>query len=278
MSATVLGTVLGTVATAGVASLLRWPLLALLAVNVLYMAVTGMPAVIGVVLHLCGRRMRPAAMPSGLSRTALVMPVCNEDPALVFAEVGTMARALAEARVAVDLFVLSDTRDPVAGAAELAAFEALRAVLPPRPGLHYRRRADNAGRKVGNLAEFCERWGGQLRLHGGAGRGQPDGRLGRGAADRVDGCEPAGRDYPDRTVSGWTAYAVRAAAAVRGAVVHAVAGGGADVLAGRRWQLLGAQCNRPPRAVSVRIARCRSCRGGSRSGGRSCATTWWRPG
>ena len=158
--ATVLGTALGVAATSGVPSVLRWPLLVLLAVNVAYMAVTGTPGVLGFLLHVSGRRLRPVAAPSGLSRTALVMPVYNEDPALVFGEVGTMARALAEAGVGgVDLFVLSDTRDAAAGAAELAAFEALRAALPPVPRLHYRRRAENSGRKVGNLAEFCDRWG-----------------------------------------------------------------------------------------------------------------------
>ena len=158
--ATVLGTALGIVATEGTPSLLRWPLLALLAVNVAYMALTGTPGVIGFLLHATGRRLRPDGAPSGLSRTAIVMPVYNEDPALVFAEVGVMARALAEAAVpGVDLFVLSDTREAGAGARELAAFEALRSALPPGVSVQYRRRAENTGRKVGNLAEFCERWG-----------------------------------------------------------------------------------------------------------------------
>ena len=160
LSATAGGTALGVAATAGCASPLRWPLLALLAVNLAYLAATGTPAVIGFILHVTGRRLRPAAAPTGRSRTALVMPIYNEDPALVFAEVGAMARALAEAGTAgVDLFILSDTRDPAAGTTELAAFEALQATLPPGPVLRYRRRAANTGRKVGNLAEFCERWG-----------------------------------------------------------------------------------------------------------------------
>ncbi len=163
-SATVLGTGLGVVATAGVASPMRLPLLVLLAFNLFYMALTGTPAVIGFVLHLLGRKLRVAAQPSGLSRTAILMPVHREDPRAVFAAIEVMARAIGEAGLRrTDLFVLSDTQDAAIAAEEQAAFEAMRARASAPglegPGLHYRRRPNNAGRKVGNLAEFCERWG-----------------------------------------------------------------------------------------------------------------------
>ena len=158
-----LGLALGTVATAGVASPLRWPLLALLAVNLFYMALTGIPALLGVALHLAGKTLRVAAQPTGLSRTAVLMPVHKEDPQAVFAAIEVMARGIAEAGVpGVDIFVLSDTQDPAMGAEELAAFEAVRmraSAALHAPGLQYRRRANNAGRKVGNLLEFCTRRG-----------------------------------------------------------------------------------------------------------------------
>ena len=161
VSLTLLGSALGIVATQGVVSPLHWPLLALLLVNLFYMALTGTPGVIGFVLHLCGRRLRASAEPSGLSRTAMLMPVHREEPRAVFAAIEVMARAVSEAGVrGIDLFVLSDTQDPVMAAEEQAAFDAVAARAPANgPGLHYRRRTSNAGRKVGNLAEFCDRRG-----------------------------------------------------------------------------------------------------------------------
>ena len=160
--ATVAGTMLGVSATAGVGSPLRLPLLALLAANVFYMALTGLPGVLGFLVHLRRRKLVATAQPSGLSRTALLMPVHKEDPTAVFAAIEVMAREIAEAGLAhVDLFVLSDTQDVAMAGAEQAAFDAMvaRAGRAGGPGLQYRRRPNNAGRKVGNLAEFCERWG-----------------------------------------------------------------------------------------------------------------------
>ena len=161
LSATIGGTALGAIATTGVMSPLRLPLLLLLALNLAYMALTGTPAVIGVVLHLLGRRLRASAQPSGLSRTAILMPVHKEDPQAVFAAIEVMARSLAESGIPnIDIFVLSDTQDDAHAAEEYRVFKALQARANGRPALHYRRRPDNAGRKVGNLAEFCGRRGG----------------------------------------------------------------------------------------------------------------------
>ena len=156
-----IGAILGTVATNGVDSVLRWPLLGLLAVNLLYMALTGTPTLIGFAQHLSRRKMPPvAAQPLGLSRTAVLMPIHKEDPRAVFTAIEVMARAIGDAGLEnVDIFVLSDTQDPECAAAEQAAFDDLRALAPASPALAYRRRTNNAGRKVGNLAEFCDRWG-----------------------------------------------------------------------------------------------------------------------
>lgn len=160
-SLTLLGTGFGVAATSAVASPLRWPLLGLLALNLFYMALTGTPGVIGFLLHLSRRKLRVSAEPSGLSRTAILMPVHREEPRAVFAAIEVMGRAVAEAGLrGVDLFVLSDTQDPAIAAQEQAAFDAMSARAPAcGPALHYRRRPSNAGRKVGNLAEFCERRG-----------------------------------------------------------------------------------------------------------------------
>jgi len=159
-TATVLGTAFASAATAGTTSPLRLPLLALLALNLAYMALTGTPGVIGAILHVLGRKTRAAAAATGLSRTAILMPVHREDPRAVFAAIEVMARAIHDAGIAgVELFVLSDTQDPEHAAAEQAAFDSLAHRAATTPRLHYRRRPSNAGRKVGNLAEFCDRRG-----------------------------------------------------------------------------------------------------------------------
>lgn len=154
---TALATALAAWLSAGIADPLRWPLLALLAANVLYAALTGWPTVLGFLARLSGRALQVAAVPSGQSRTALVMPIHQENPRAVFAAVEVMAQAIAASGMPdVDLFVLSDTHDPGIAAEEMRAFAALRTRVPT---LRYRRRTSNAGRKVGNLAEFCATWG-----------------------------------------------------------------------------------------------------------------------
>ncbi len=159
LGSTALATALAAFVTRGIADPLRWPLLALLAVNILYAALTGWPTVLGFLARLSGRALHVSATPSGRSRTAVVMPIHQEDPRAVFAAVEVMSQAIAAAGMRnTDLFVLSDTHDPAIAAEEMRAFTALRARVPT---LHYRRRTSNAGRKVGNLLDFCATWGGR---------------------------------------------------------------------------------------------------------------------
>ena len=65
------------------------------------------------------------------ARTAIVMPICNEDIAEVFAGLRATCESLATtgAMKLFDVFVLSDTSDPVLRDAELRAFARLRAML-----------------------------------------------------------------------------------------------------------------------------------------------------
>ncbi len=151
------GTALAATITAGVDDLLRWPLLALIAVNFFYLALVGWPGILGYLVRVTGHGLRTVGVPSGISRTALLMPIHKEDPHAVFTAIEVMARAIAEARLAnTEMFVLSDTQDPAIAAAEASAYATLRTRLPASgPAVHYRRRTSNAGRKVGNLGEFC---------------------------------------------------------------------------------------------------------------------------
>ena len=95
------------------------------------------------------------------SRTALVMPVYNEDPARVMDGLAAMLRSLARTSHGdrFDVFLLSDTTDPAIVRAEETAWMTLRNQLDRPAGLYYRRREANVGRKAGNIQDFCERWG-----------------------------------------------------------------------------------------------------------------------
>ncbi len=111
------------------------------------------------------RRRTPAQpAPSSGVRTAILMPVHNEDPGLVFSSLQAMAEDLGRvgADAAYEVFVLSDTRDPEIARAEATAFLRLRLRCHGRalPKVHYRRRALNTDRKAGNIADWVERFGG----------------------------------------------------------------------------------------------------------------------
>ena len=98
------------------------------------------------------------------ARTAIVMPICNEDVATVFAGLRATCESLAAtgSGARFDFFVLSDTNQPDARAAEQAAWSQLAAALQ-RAGtdarVYYRWRQHRTHRKAGNVADFCRRFG-----------------------------------------------------------------------------------------------------------------------
>ncbi|SFG41751.1 glucans biosynthesis glucosyltransferase MdoH [Methylobacterium gossipiicola] len=112
------------------------------------------------------RSLTVPARASGLSRTAAVVAIHAEDAVAVFAALRVMARSLQREGgdgSDIDLFVLSDTRDGAIAAVEEHEFARITAWAaqngPGLPRLRYRRRHDNAGRKAGNIAEFCRSYG-----------------------------------------------------------------------------------------------------------------------
>jgi len=104
---------------------------------------------------------RDGALPTLGSRTALLMPTYNEDPARVMAGLQAMVESLAATGQldAFDVFILSDTTDPETWLAEEAAFLALRDRTGAHRRIFYRRRAKNTERKAGNIAEWVRRFG-----------------------------------------------------------------------------------------------------------------------
>ncbi len=104
------------------------------------------------------------------ARTAIIMPICNEDVRTVFAGLRATCESVALAGHVrtFDVFVLSDSSDPAIIRAERAAWEDLRAQLANQPDqpqieVYYRLRKRRSDRKAGNVADFCRRWGKDYR-------------------------------------------------------------------------------------------------------------------
>jgi membrane glycosyltransferase len=97
-----------------------------------------------------------------IGRTAVVMPIYNEDTQRVFAGLDIIWSSLkAEPQQAMfDLFILSDTRKPEIAAAEEVACRELVDRQGGQGRIFYRRREQNIGRKAGNIADFVRSWGG----------------------------------------------------------------------------------------------------------------------
>lgn len=96
-------------------------------------------------------------------RTALVIPICDEPVARVFAGLRAMRESLAGtgAGEGFDLFILSDSVDPDIASDELTAWANWRRDTEPGAGIYYRRRRIRQKRKSGNVADFCRRFGRQ---------------------------------------------------------------------------------------------------------------------
>jgi membrane glycosyltransferase len=129
---------------------------------------TGVAGFLVKLLGLDATTLRPTARFSAedldeeiISRTAVVMPICNEDTARVFAGLEAVYRSIKKTGEIekFDFYVLSDTRDARIAAAEESGWAGLCRRLDAHCRLFYRRRRDNVGRKAGNIADFCRRWG-----------------------------------------------------------------------------------------------------------------------
>ena len=106
----------------------------------------------------------PASIP-GDARTALVMPICNEDVPRVFAGLRATCESLRAtgALDRFDFFVLSDTGNADTRVAELDAWLALCNAVDGFGRIFYRWRQHRIKRKSGNIADFCRRWGRKYR-------------------------------------------------------------------------------------------------------------------
>lgn len=99
------------------------------------------------------------------ARTAILVPVHNEDPQRVCAGVRATLESLARTGqlASFDLYLLSDTTDPDIWIEEEVVYHQFRESLPWPERLHYRKRVRNHEHKAGNIWEFCERHGDDYR-------------------------------------------------------------------------------------------------------------------
>ncbi|MCG5494629.1 glucans biosynthesis glucosyltransferase MdoH [Ectothiorhodospira variabilis] len=151
------------------AGLLQVPLLVLFAILFTWIALAFWNAMVGALLlhrRLDPLTLKPCAPEPILHaphRTALIMPIRHEDAGFVGAGLAATLEDLAASGDpdGFEAFVLSDSSDPVVLHDEARMVVALQRRFEGRIPVHYRHGREPGGRKAGNIAEFCRRWGGR---------------------------------------------------------------------------------------------------------------------
>ena len=95
------------------------------------------------------------------TKTAVLMPIYNEECDMVYARLLAIANSLVKTgqAQAYDMFVLSDTTNPKIWVEEENGWINTKKLMPKEINLYYRRRPLNVARKSGNIADFCHKWG-----------------------------------------------------------------------------------------------------------------------
>lgn len=99
------------------------------------------------------------------TRTAIVMPICDEPVDRVFAGMRAIYCSVERAGALehFDFFLLSDTGEPGTWVREEEAWFDWCRALGRFDKIFYRHRRSRVERKSGNIADFCRRWGRQYR-------------------------------------------------------------------------------------------------------------------
>jgi len=136
---------------------------ALVLITTFWLAWGAMQSVEGLILS---RKPPPPLTTAITTRTAVLMPIYNEDPGMVFARVAAMDNSLMRLGMSehFDFAILSDTQDDRMGLEEERWFvhlwndrsQAARKAKGQAPRFFYRRRRRNIGRKAGNIQDFLE--------------------------------------------------------------------------------------------------------------------------
>jgi membrane glycosyltransferase len=116
-------------------------------------------------IEITGSLDSASATTIGSARTAVVMPVCNEDVPRIIEGLRVIYESLARTGQLpeCDFFLLSDSTDPNRWIEEEAAWLVLTQQLGAHGRIFYRKRRLGTNKKAGNLADFCRRWGKDYR-------------------------------------------------------------------------------------------------------------------
>jgi len=150
---------------------LEWVQLGLASILFLWLSVAFWTAIVGFMLTILKRdplsfareQHAPRSEIALTQRHAIVMPVYNEETMRIITGFEATVNEIAEGQCAskFDFYMLSDTQDKDLRIAEKSSWLDMLSRLPA--GLEercfYRNREKNAGRKVGNIKDFCQRWG-----------------------------------------------------------------------------------------------------------------------
>lgn len=120
----------------------------------------------GALLGIAGLFYRPSAaarlpLAPPVGRSAVVVPIYNEDPVATFSRIAAMSAGLSRLGLhdQFDFVVLSDTSSLDIAREEVEWFERMANQAEARGHFFYRRRSENVGRKSGNIEDFIRRSG-----------------------------------------------------------------------------------------------------------------------
>ncbi|MEO1081183.1 MAG: glucans biosynthesis glucosyltransferase MdoH [Pseudomonadota bacterium] len=153
----------GVLSTSTITSL-QWVFLVLFAINFCWIAYAFAQATLGFLAGLLPRLRPPPTYEGELPfRTAILMPVYNENPTRVAAALTVMRNGLASLEPGkFAFFILSDTNRADAWVQEEAVFHKLTRDGKVDCPVYYRHRKVNTERKAGNIADWVQRWGGDF--------------------------------------------------------------------------------------------------------------------
>ena len=147
----------------------EWGMLVLFSLSFVWIAIWFWNSMLGFIIQAFRRNPGETASPILAqidrgkpiqAKTAIVMPIYNEEPARTFRRLEATYRSIEQAGHLDQFafFLLSDTTDLSIAEEERRCFTHLTGLLDATR-VHYRRREKNIGRKAGNIAEFGDRWG-----------------------------------------------------------------------------------------------------------------------
>lgn len=141
---------------------LQYVFLAFFAITFVWIAFSFVQAAFGFVRHLCLSAVPPRVPAVEINtQTAVLVPLYNEDPVQVMANVLAMAGALAKRQPGhFAFFILSDTNRADNWIDEEAAVMRAVAAAPQGCPVYYRHRSQNTERKAGNISDWVMRFGG----------------------------------------------------------------------------------------------------------------------